>query len=1325
MAKSVEIEIIDKKLVTTTTGGGVPTVSQNNVPNDNFNVALGSGNIGQAGCTLSLGWVGLNMNSASGAPNYTNWLPASFKEGANGGTPNSFCGIFYRETPIPYRNASSQCVFPGTIAPANIDNFVRNGFFVDNLSGGNTGFINNIAYLDDVGAPQPGGFQSFDAVGNAIAAGNISDIPPSSSAQNQWWSSRSVCFNAGNSPAYWNPVNTPNPQIFPSQGGCRLERASVDTCSAGGFYGTSAIYQLITGLVPGRGYQITIDLDNPDTTGYGYLKFGSAALVGGLTVSGQTYVNIGEGSAMYGNSGVGGSWQDQASNNIGTAFFDCQSAIPQVNTFIAQGGNEVLSIEYFGLSTMFGAANGDRIDIATVRIEELPEAPYNVGTIYALSDSKNTPSGLGTYTGNIVIDVTQADLATDAIVISQDQFPIQGSTAAGLQPISNTPIVASNNPAWSPTHPLTLGINTISFVTNFSDSVAPFNPEDRLLGLSVISESGNDVIISAADYQYTTYSQSTTTETIDYDKSIVGKLEVSNSEDFPLNISYNISDGKDLESRFGDYSQSFDLPATANNNKILNNIWKPTVDQSLKKTFGIKDCRLMVDGTPFFEGSMQIKNSSQKDSPDSYSCTLYGGNFSWMTLLKDKFLCETFGADEEFIYTYQEIENTWVLNSSNSYIQYPLISYKDFNTDGLDNYVNTFDETKLPDLQPAFYVKVILEKIFEGIGYTLDSTFLDTQHFSRLINTFPFLSNTAVDDGIFYSSAQGRAVGDVQEVLPCANLGGLSGWHTFILNQNDSDSSNSYNNSTGVWTCQKAGQYSVNAQTSFIIALGSDAGGPDCSSNCTSTNCDWEYTSSSPSDAWTWASRVKVTFAAGGTDYVGTTSAGWGQSTLSPLNWGTVGCADTSTQFTTIPQDSIILNVGDTLELQGQHIGQNLLGCDPKVLTVFGYTSNTIPSGGIRPQMIITYDDTAPKLGGIVNYNNILPCGVSQTDYIKSISQLFNLYFTTDVQSKTVYVEPFNEFFKPKSEGLDWEMKVDYSKDIVDDYDIGIKRELNLAYKADSGDVFAREQNFKANIYGSTAKLYDYNENLGEDYESGDVNIVNQILASSTQVWDNDAHDSPDASKAPVLIPNLWNIDCYAGIGLGNNQWRPDSIIGNFVPRIFYYCWENPVSFTTINNGLGVVNPSGTQTYWSRVFSSGSAFQNQTVYPRATFVDWEELQHSSTMRPSLSFTDESFTAPGQTALNEVPGLYTTYYKNMIEQLKQSPRIRNVYINLKATDILNLDLRKLVYIDGSWWRINRVSEFSPAQNQSTKVELIQWLDVGYYPIYENGTIIKYT
>ncbi len=51
--------------------------------------------------------------------------------------------------------------------------------------------------------------------------------------------------------------------------------------------------------------------------------------------------------------------------------------------------------------------------------------------------------------------------------------------------------------------------------------------------------------------------------------------------------------------------------------------------------------------------------------------------------------------------------------------------------------------------------------------------------------------------------------------------------------------------------------------------------------------------------------------------------------------------------------------------------------------------------------------------------------------------------------------------------------------------------------------------------------------------------------------------------------------------------------------------------------------------------------------------------------------------------------------------------------LKISDIVNLDFRKLVYIDGVYWRINRVIDYFPNDNKTTKVELVQWLELGAF------------
>lgn len=51
--------------------------------------------------------------------------------------------------------------------------------------------------------------------------------------------------------------------------------------------------------------------------------------------------------------------------------------------------------------------------------------------------------------------------------------------------------------------------------------------------------------------------------------SIVGELDITDHSDFPLAITLQTSDIKDITSTSGDYSKTFKIPATKNNNKLL------------------------------------------------------------------------------------------------------------------------------------------------------------------------------------------------------------------------------------------------------------------------------------------------------------------------------------------------------------------------------------------------------------------------------------------------------------------------------------------------------------------------------------------------------------------------------------------------------------------------------------------------------------------------------------------------------------------------------------------------------------------------------------
>ena len=112
------------------------------------------------------------------------------------------------------------------------------------------------------------------------------------------------------------------------------------------------------------------------------------------------------------------------------------------------------------------------------------------------------------------------------------------------------------------------------------------------------------------------------------------------------------------------------------------------------------------------------------------------------------------------------------------------------------------------------------------------------------------------------------------------------------------------------------------------------------------------------------------------------------------------------------------------------------------------------------------------------------------------------------------------------------------------------------------------------------------------------------------------------------------------------------------------------------------------------------------------------INRDSTTSPILSYgnvwvRDYDDATGVYTSYQTGEGLYDTYYKNMVEMLKGSPRLRTVSIDLKVSDIINLDFRKLVYIDGVYWRINRVVDYMPNNSSTTKVELIEWFQIGVF------------
>ena len=221
-----------------------------------------------------------------------------------------------------------------------------------------------------------------------------------------------------------------------------------------------------------------------------------------------------------------------------------------------------------------------------------------------------------------------------------------------------------------------------------------------------------------------------------------------------LNIKFNrqFIDLQNIDSKQGDYSFSIKLPKTKTNNIIFENI---NVQNVIDKFFRTEDYEyfLDVDGTQY-TGVFKLLNIDE----ESYIGTLIGKNIAWAKLLSGKNLNDLTNADgtawsAPYIGSSGSTTNSlrWYINNTdytNSDIAFPLISRGMF-WHGLSGSSLTWNEIfddslTFQDIPPAVYEGKIVKKIFENIGWSVDSDLFGNEEYQKII-----LPYTTADQYLF------------------------------------------------------------------------------------------------------------------------------------------------------------------------------------------------------------------------------------------------------------------------------------------------------------------------------------------------------------------------------------------------------------------------------------------------------------------------------------------------------------------------------------------------------------------------------------------------
>jgi hypothetical protein len=444
--------------------------------------------------------------------------------------------------------------------------------------------------------------------------------------------------------------------------------------------------------------------------------------------------------------------------------------------------------------------------------------------------------------------------------------------------------------------------------------------------------------------------------------------ELDVNEGFTHQITYAVDDIKNIDSKATAFSKTIVLPGTANNNKLLGNIFEfgnanLTNDDGLNVGYNFnasKSAKILVEinGLIILKGVLRLMEIVIDGENIEYEIALFGELGGFVSKLGNSKLENLDFSAYNHTYTGTNIVNSWDTVNGSGYF-YPLIDYGRVSLDKQDFYYRTF--------RPALYVKEYMEKIITEAGYTYESEFFNTNFFKRLI-----VPNN--DNGFLRKDLTDYVNGNNNTTDTYTNTGGSD--KTFTQTWQDVGSLVSFTRSGGIYT------YTGTGGTVKITSL-------------------IKY------DNTQFNSSVRV--------YIIKETLGV-KTTLA----------------TAIPNPDVTgeLTFSAITEiLSGDKIYVQIFIRDPRGAgtTIFKVLADSTIEISKEPSGWVEY-----SLNNAIDLSSTIPSNILQKDFFASILKMFNLMVTEDKYKENhLIIEPWVDFYDlNRTSYLDWSEKMDRSEPI-------------------------------------------------------------------------------------------------------------------------------------------------------------------------------------------------------------------------------------------------------------------------------------------------------
>jgi len=735
-----------------------------------------------------------------------------------------------------------------------------------------------------------------------------------------------------------------------------------------------------------------------------------------------------------------------------------------------------------------------------------------------------------------------------------------------------------------------------------------------------------------------------------------GYLDVKEGTSFPLNFS--IGDIRDISKRTGNFSKTITLVGNSNNNNLLNHYYDVNIQAGTFNINQLTSCDVIQDGIPVMTNAtlqlINIKKSqltSAYEQMVEYEVLIKEDRGTFFTDISNKYLTDIDFSDLDHYIDPAEVINSFDHTVNNGY-KYVM----PFNID---------EQYQFNWFKPAIYAKTYFDRIFALSGYSYDWAGLEAANFDKLL--IPYNGDQNVVDWNDAKVVASTTYNFIKTFTPSMSQQGFSNLITPWTEI--SDPANLFSNgnyTTPQWIGVGSGESyvwqltvtgTVQLQNIAPANLHISGGGGKRAyvpyfdirvDNFHNTICQSssglivEYTQGSPFPANSFSSTYTftevftlnaTTDAIGGID-VGAPQLIFGGIKIRPIN------ADGTIQFG---------GTGGTTWLT------NSLGSSTGAPSIIlDLTSIDLT---IRPS------DNIPLNSGITTMNTFIPEKIKQSDFIKSVFMMYNLYATADPDNENNLILISRDEYYDAGKAVDWTNKLmkDKEQSMIFIPELNNKK-LRLSYKADTDSPNTVYTDVTREIYGQVEVTFDNEYVKGID--------VKELIFSPTPV-------QPTIFGAFLPLLNGAAPKTNIRILFDNGQVTAQNVVIN-----------SGYDTTTSTNGL--------YPYLSH-FGGADPFN-------PTFdINFAECQYYYY----------------QVAQNTNNNLYNSYWRRTVAQINGG-KLLTAYFLLYEVDIQHMELNDKIRIDNSWWSINKIIDYNANDLVPTKVELISLETEIDLPSFAGGT-----